>query len=55
MLMRWSLSLALSAISILSAQTADPNKSGFPHDMIWFNVPKKPQPGVRTRAITVVR
>jgi endo-1,4-beta-xylanase len=45
--MRWSIVFMLCAASPLSAQTAaDPNKSGFPHDMIWFNVPKNPQPGV---------
>src|SRR5690242_13388475 len=28
------------------AQVVDPNKSGFPHDMIWFNTPTNLQPGV---------
>jgi enterochelin esterase-like enzyme len=45
--MRFRLLLALSAVPILSSQTADPNKSGFPHDMIWFNAPKSLEPGVR--------
>ena len=33
-------------LSTLAAQTPDPNKSGLPHDMIWFNPPKKVQPGI---------
>ena len=38
--------LFLAAVSIACAQAPDPNRTGFPHDMIWFNMPKKPQPGV---------
>src|SRR5439155_14475962 len=38
--------IAVCSLCILSSQTTDPNKSGFPHDMIWFNAPKNPQPGV---------
>ncbi len=38
--------MGLGALQWLRGQTADPNKSGFPHDMIWFNEPKNPQPGV---------
>ena len=44
--MRTLLLLTASALAVLSAQTPDPNKSGYPHDMTWFNVPKDPQPGV---------
>ena len=44
--MRFHFLIAVCGLSILSSQTTDPNKSGFPHDMIWFNVPKNPQPGV---------
>jgi len=44
--MRVRLLLAVCSVSILASQTADPNKSGFPHDMIWFNVPKTLQPGI---------
>jgi enterochelin esterase-like enzyme len=44
--MRLSILMALGALRFLRGQTADPNKSGFPHDMIWFNEPKNPQPGV---------
>jgi acetyl esterase len=44
--MRLSLILTLFAASLAPAQTKDPNKSGFPHDMLWFNPPKNPQPGV---------
>ena len=36
----------LAALSAFAQPPADPNKSGFPHDMIWFNEPKNPQPGV---------
>jgi S-formylglutathione hydrolase FrmB len=43
---RLTVPLAIFALSILNSQTTDPNKSGFPHDMTWFNVPKNPQPGV---------
>src|SRR5262249_32456676 len=28
-----------------TAQTTDPNRTGFPHDMVWFNISKNPQPG----------
>jgi enterochelin esterase-like enzyme len=45
--MRLRLLLAFCSLSILNAQAPDPNKSGFPHDMIWFNEPKNPQPGVQ--------
>jgi enterochelin esterase-like enzyme len=44
--MRFPILLAIFALSILNSQPTDPNKSGFPHDMTWFNVPKNPQPGV---------
>jgi enterochelin esterase-like enzyme len=44
--MRLSILIALGLLPFLQGQTADPNKSGLPHDMIWFNVPKNPQPGV---------
>src|SRR5690349_221390 len=44
--MRLSIIFILLAASVAPAQTADPNKSGFPHDMLWFNLPKNPQPGV---------
>jgi hypothetical protein len=44
--LRLTVPLAIFALSILNSQTTDPNKSGFPHDMTWFNVPKNPQPGV---------
>ena len=44
--MRTLLLLTASVLAMLSAQTPDPNKSGYPHDMTWFNVPKDPQPGV---------
>src|SRR6266446_5566286 len=44
--MRFNLPIVFFSLSILGSQTTDPNKSGFPHDMIWFNVPKNPQPGV---------
>ena len=44
--MRFHFLIAVCGLSILSSQTTDPNKSGYPHDMIWFNVPKNPQPGV---------
>lgn len=39
-------SLLLSAPLVLLSQTVDPNRTGYPHDMVWFNVPKNPQPGV---------
>src|SRR5260221_11404748 len=45
--MRLRLLLAVCSVSILGSQTTDPNKSGFPHDMIWFNVPKTLEPGVQ--------
>lgn len=32
--------------AILWPQSQDPNRTGFPHDMIWFNEPKTLQPGV---------
>jgi endo-1,4-beta-xylanase len=44
--MRYTILLAFGALSLLQSQTADPNKTGFAHDMIWFNEPKNPQPGV---------
>jgi endo-1,4-beta-xylanase len=44
--MRYAILPALCALSALQAQTTDPNKTGFPHDMIWFNEPRNPQPGV---------
>jgi endo-1,4-beta-xylanase len=49
--MRWLVICTLAAASLAPAQPPappkDPNKSGYPHDMIWFNLPKNPQPGVR--------
>ncbi len=44
--MRTALLLALCALPILESQTADPNKSGHARDMIWFNEPRNPQPGM---------
>ena len=44
--MRFHFLIAVCGLSILSSQTTDPNKSGFPHDMIWFNAPENPPPGV---------
>src|SRR5437763_8310020 len=44
--MRYAILLGLCALTLLESQTVDPNKTGFPHDMIWFNEPKNPQPGV---------
>src|SRR5438445_1219406 len=38
--------LGLYWLPLLESQTIDPNKTGFPHDMSWFNEPKNPQPGV---------
>src|SRR5262249_16594299 len=38
--------LAFCLVRSVAAQTADPNRSGYPHDMKWFNPPAKPQPGV---------
>jgi len=38
--------LLFLTVSVLCAQTPAPNRTGFPHDMVWFNVPKNPQPGV---------
>jgi enterochelin esterase-like enzyme len=38
--------LVVCSLSILASQTTDPNRTGFPHDMIWFNVPKTLPPGV---------
>ena len=45
--MRLPLLLPVCALSLLNAQSTDPNRSGFPHDMIWFNVPKTLEPGVQ--------
>src|SRR3954451_18970845 len=42
---RLSVFLVFAAAAVAPAQNADPNKSGFPHDMLWFNPPKNPQPG----------
>ncbi len=44
--MRLPILLALFALPLLNSQTPDPNKTGYPHDMIWFNEPKTLQPGV---------
>ena len=44
--MQMRLLLSICSLSILGSQTTDPNKSGFPHDMIWFNEPKTLEPGV---------
>jgi len=50
--MRWAIPFTFcSFLAVVTAQTVlpqtvDPNKSGLPHDMIWFNPPKKPQPGI---------
>src|ERR1051326_6388307 len=44
--MRYTILLAFGALSLLQSQTVDPNRTGYPHDMIWFNEPKNPQPGV---------
>jgi endo-1,4-beta-xylanase len=44
--MRYAILPALCALSLLKSQTTDPNRTGFPHDMVWFNEPKNPQPGV---------
>lgn len=44
--MRFPLLAAIWLLPLLQAQTTDPNRSGFPHDMIWFNEPKNPQPGI---------
>jgi endo-1,4-beta-xylanase len=44
--MRCSILVALCAPLLLQSQTVDPNRTGFPHDMVWFNEPKNPQPGV---------
>lgn len=44
--MRFPLLAAVWLLPLLQAQTADPNRFGFPHDMIWFNEPKNPQPGI---------
>ena len=44
--MRYTILLGLCALSLVKSQTVDPNRTGFPHDMIWFNEPKSPQPGV---------
>src|SRR5215831_14499564 len=44
--MRYTILLGLCALSLVNSQTTDPNRTGFPHDMIWFNEPRNPQPGV---------
>ena len=44
--MRYAILAALCTPLLLHSQAVDPNKTGFPHDMIWFNEPKNPQPGV---------
>jgi enterochelin esterase-like enzyme len=44
--MRYAILAALCTPLLLHSQTVDPNRTGFPHDMIWFNEPKNPQPGV---------
>jgi len=44
--MRLAIPILVCTAAVLTPQTADPNKSGFPHDMVWFNEPKNPQPGV---------
>jgi len=36
----------LGTACFLLAQTAQPKKSPYPHDMVWFNIPKNPPPGV---------
>src|SRR6266478_5126563 len=38
--------LGLYWLPLLASQAIDPNKTGLPHDTIWFNEPKNPQPGV---------
>jgi len=43
--MRLRLALFVCSLSIF-AQTTDPNRTGYPHDMIWFNVPKTLEPGL---------
>jgi len=45
--MWFRLAVVACSLSILASQTTDPNRSGFPHDMIWFNVPKTLEPGVQ--------
>ena len=44
--MRYAILTALCTPLLLHSQAVDPNRTGFPHDMIWFNEPKNPQPGV---------
>jgi len=44
--MRYAIQVALCTPLLLHSQAVDPNRTGFPHDMIWFNEPKNPQPGV---------
>jgi enterochelin esterase-like enzyme len=44
--MRFTMLVALCALFTLQSQTVDPNRTGYPHDMVWFNEPKNPQPGV---------
>src|SRR5262245_9767589 len=44
--MRYVILLALCTPLLLPSQTVDPNRTGYPHDMVWFNEPKNPQPGV---------
>src|SRR6476660_5108306 len=45
--MRLRFLLAIRSLSVLPSQTIDPNKTGFPHDMIWFNTPKELPPGIQ--------
>ena len=42
--MRYAILAALCTPLLLHSQAVDPNRTGFPHDMIWFNEPKNPQP-----------
>ena len=44
--MRTLVAILLAAATIAGAQVKDPNKSGYPHDMTWFNPPKNTMPGV---------
>src|SRR5215467_11929853 len=44
--MRYAILAALCTPLLLHSQAVDPNRTGFPHDMIWFNEPKNLQPGV---------
>ena len=43
--MRTAVLLTLLFLPILESQTSDPNRTGYARDMVWFNVPKSPQPG----------